>query len=181
MHPGISPDAYPANDKGGDHLVKRFINFFKNVVIIGFCIILVVTLVAVFMRYVLVSPLKWAEEFSRYIFVWTVMISVGLGLLDGEHIALNLFTAKLNLKWQTILYIFDMLLISIFDIVLIYFGTTLAVQNMSVKSPAMHIPIGIAYAGIPVGSVIIMVFVVICICRKLKLYREAKKLEGEEK
>ena len=162
-------------------MAKHFINFFKNVVIIGFCIILMVTLVAVFMRYVMVSPLKWAEEFSRYVFVWTVMISVGLGLLDGEHIALNLFTSKLKLKYQTILYVFDMILISVFDIVLIYFGTILAVQNMSVKSPAMQIPIGIAYAGIPVGSVIILVFVVICICRKLKEYRAAKNLDGEVK
>lgn len=155
--------------------MNRFAAFFRHVVIAGFCVILAVTLVAVFMRYVVVAPLKWAEEFSRYIFVWTVMISIGLGLLDGEHIALNMITPKLNPLWQLIFYIIDMLLIAAFEIVLIYHGCILSIANMSVKSPAMKIPIGIAYAGIPIGSLIIMVFVGMCICRKVKEYRSLQR------
>lgn len=66
----------------------------------AFCAIVVVTLVQVFMRYVLSSPLTWAEELSRYIFVWAIMVSIGIGVVDEAHIRLNMVTTRFGKKAQ---------------------------------------------------------------------------------
>ena len=79
---------------------ERIGKIFKHFVVAAFCAIVVVTLVQVFMRYVLSSPLTWAEELSRYIFVWAIMVSIGIGVVDEAHIRLNMVTTRFGKKAQ---------------------------------------------------------------------------------
>jgi len=161
-------------------LANRIEKIFKHFVVLAFSLIVIVTLVQVFMRYVLSSPLKWAEELSRYIFVWAIMVSIAIGSIDEAHIRLNMVTTRFGKTAQLVFYLIGQAVIAAFNIVLIIYGSGLAAQNLSVMSPAMKIPIGIAYAGIPAGSIVVLFFLAMDICRKVKDYLEDKAARGEE-
>lgn len=150
---------------------------FNHFVVLAFSAIVVVTLAQVFMRYVMESPLKWAEELSRYIFVWAIMVSIGIGVVVEDHIRLNMVTTKFGKKGQLFFYLIGQLIMAAFNVVLIIYGGNLAVQNMSVRSPAMQIPIGIAYAGIPIGAIIVLFFLVMSTCQKIKEYKADELVE----
>ena len=151
--------------------MKKPTNLFRHFVVIAFSLIVAVTLLQVFMRYVLVAPLKWAEEFSRYVFVWGIMVSIAICCLEEGHMRLNMVTTKFGKKAQFIFYMVDQAIIFAFNIVLIIWGSQLAVQNMMVKSPAMKIPIGIAYGGIPAGAIVVVIFLILDSIRVIKAYK----------
>ena len=160
-------------------MVNKLCNFFKHFVVLAFSAIVLVTLVQVFMRYFLNSPLKWAEEASRYVFIWAVMVSIGIGTVEEAHIALNMITNKLNRKAQLVIYLIGEVIILGLVAALLIYGTQLAVQNMKVLSPAMKIPLGIAYAGIPVGAVVILFFQLVQIGAEFKKFKaETDSHEG---
>lgn len=161
-------------------MANRIGKIFKHFVVLAFCMIVIVTLIQVFMRYVLSSPLKWAEELSRYIFVWAIMVSVAIGSVDEAHIRLNMVTTKFGKTGQLFFYLVGQVIIAAFNVVLIVYGTRLALQNLSVMSPAMKIPIGIAYAGIPVGAVVVLFFLALDTCQRLSAYHAEQNEFGEE-
>lgn len=155
-------------------MANRVGKIFKNFVVLAFGAIVLVTLVQVFMRYVMSSPLKWAEELSRYIFVWAIMVSVAIGGVEEAHIRLNMVTTKFGKTAQLVFYLLGQVIMAAFNMVLLVYGLRLAVQNLAVMSPAMKIPIGIAYAGIPVGAVVVLFFLVVDTCQKIKTYHIGK-------
>lgn len=154
-------------------MFNKVSKLFKHFVVLAFCAIVVVTLVQVFMRYVMSAPLKWAEELSRYIFVWAIMVSIGIGIVDEGHIRLNMVTTHFSKKMQLVFFIVGQLIVGAFDMVLITYGGRLAIQNLAVKSPAMQIPIGIAYGGIPVGAIIVLFFLVMSIVQEIQKYKKS--------
>lgn len=155
-------------------MANRVGKIFKHFVVLAFGAIVLVTLVQVFMRYVMSSPLKWAEELSRYIFVWAIMVSVAIGGVEEAHIRLNMVTTKFGKTAQLVFYLLGQVIMAVFNMVLLVYGLRLAVQNLAVMSPAMKIPIGIAYAGIPVGAVVVLFFLVVDACQKIKTYHTGK-------
>lgn len=152
-------------------MINKLCSLFKHFVVLAFSAIVLVTLIQVFMRYFMNNPLKWVEEASRYVFVWAVMVSIGIGTVEDAHIALNMITGKLGKKAQLGLYLIGEVIILGLVVVLLVYGTRLAIQNMSVLSPAMKIPLGIAYAGIPVGALVILFFHLVQIGAEFKKFR----------
>lgn len=45
----------------------------------------------VFGRFVLNTSYAWAEEMSRVLFIWLVLLGAGLGSLEREHVAVTFF------------------------------------------------------------------------------------------
>lgn len=48
----------------------------------------------VFGRYVLNYSYTWAEELSRVLFIWLVLLGAGVGSLGNEHVAVTFFRDK---------------------------------------------------------------------------------------
>ena len=145
---------------------ERIGKIFKHFVVAAFCAIVVVTLVQVFMT--------GAEELSRYTFVWANMVSIGIGVVDEAHIRLNMVTTRFGKKAQFGFYLLGQVIMVAFNVILIVYGARLSLQNLSVMSPAMKIPIGIAYAGIPVGALVVLFFLGVDTWKKTQAYRGDK-------
>lgn len=56
----------------------------------------VITLCAVFMRYVMNAPLLWSDEITGWCLVALVMLGVAEAYRRGDHIAIDLITGKLK-------------------------------------------------------------------------------------
>ncbi len=147
-------------------------DFFKHITVLGFSAIVIVTIVQVIARWVFNSPLVWGEELSRYIFVWVVMFAVGVGVTQDAHISLTLFTDKLSKKRQFYVFLLDQIVVNAFALVLMVYGFKLTLQNLTILSSALKIPMAIPYAGIPIGVIVIFFFNGAKIQQEYRAYRE---------
>ena len=108
----------------------------------------------VFWRYVLNNSIIWAEEAARYLLVWITMLGASVALRRGHHVAVTMVRQALprplarasNLLAQAVL----LLLLG----VVVWQGVYLAVANLDQLSPALRIPIGYVYLGIPLGGLL---------------------------
>lgn len=130
----------------------------ENFICVSLLSIAFVTILAhIIGRYVFRYPLFFAEEISRYCFIWTIMLGASLGLKRKAHTRVEYFINLLPRKGQKYLEISVNLCIIGFLGVLIYFGFFLVSKTMNVPTAAMEWPWGFVYLAAPVGA-IVMIF-----------------------
>lgn len=57
----------------------------------------------VLLRYALNSSIGWADELSRFTFVWSIFLAIPLGIRSGVHIGMELLTSRLPAATQNVL------------------------------------------------------------------------------
>ncbi len=129
--------------------------------IMVFLIALMTTLifVQVVSRYVFNNSLAWTEELSRYIFLWVTWLGASYGVKINGHIRLTVLTAKMNKTMQKIVGIIVYIAWFLFMVFLVTKGFELVMKtfNSGTKSIAIHMPMWIPYASVPVGCALMLV------------------------
>lgn len=134
--------------------------FCKSVIFTLFFLMVVTTFLQIIFRYVFSAPLTWSEELSRYCLVWLTFIGAAVGLRAKIHVAVEAVTRLLPAGLKLLIIRFNYLIITVFAAVLVKHGFELSLFNLNQLSPAMHIPIGLVYAAVPVGGLLIFIFAV---------------------
>jgi len=117
--------------------------------------------IQVIFRYVVNNPLNWSEELSRYVFIWACMIGASMGIKRKAHYGLDAISRLLSKKKQKTLEIFLYTLISIFLMVLIYFGINLNKEIYLQTAPGLEISMSIPYSAIPVGALLMLLHILL--------------------
>ena len=96
--------------------IQRTVNEIEQVVFSLSAFILVgITVLSVFMRYVLSAPLAWAEEVQMILIVWMTFFGGSIAFSMKGHIAIDIITNNFNEKVQaaidTLIWILVMLAI----------------------------------------------------------------------
>jgi TRAP-type C4-dicarboxylate transport system permease small subunit len=129
----------------------------KYIVSIIYALLVLVGSAQVVCRYALGFSLPWSEEFIRYAFFWSVMLTAGLVAGDGAHLKVDYVSDVLSPRARRALEAFNDALMLIFAAALIWFGGDLvwrAVEGGS-RSPAMGISMGWIYLAFPVGGALL--------------------------
>ena len=113
---------------------------------------IVIVLAQVVSRYVLSSSIPWSEELARYLMVALVYLTAGVVLKRNGHISVTYFRDKMPPGLRKWVVCGTYLLVSAFSALISWEGFRLITLLMSQTSPAMGIPMGIAYASVPLGS-----------------------------
>ena len=105
------------------------------------------------MRYVFKSSLTWSEELARYIFLWQIWVGAAYAAKESQHLRIEVFKKHLSDRGKDIL---DIIVIMIWAAFSIFLATksgqlTGILFSRGQLSPAMRIPMGYAYASVPVG------------------------------
>lgn len=109
--------------------------------------------IQVIMRYVFSSSLSWSEELARYIFLWQIWVGASFAVKCSKHIRVEVFKNLFSAKYQRIIDYTAIILWICFSFFLTYKGAELT-KILLIRgqlSPAMRIPMGYAYASVPVG------------------------------
>ena len=126
--------------------------------------------VNVFMRYLFLSPIFWAEELARYLMVW--LIFLGSGELAGTegHISVNAITQLLNPKARKILNTLVSLICLIFCSCLAYYSWrhVLRVQSSEQVTAALGFPMWWVYFSIPFSSALMAVRYCVQVVNEMK-------------
>lgn len=120
-------------------------------------VICVTVFLGVIYRYVLVSPLGWAEEIARYCLVWNTFFGSYLALRRGKHIGLQMGLAWLPPRVRRAMAGIGTITMGIFFAVLIRYGTPFAFRFLESESPYLEIPLGLVYLILPVAGALLLI------------------------
>ena len=161
-----------------DSGVIKAIRTVTNVVVVAlFAIVVVVVSAQVFSRYVVHVSIRWADELSRFAFVWLIYIGGAVTIRDGRNVCFDLFLeAQKGKKWKIMFTVVTAISL-LFLILMTYFGVLVCKVEMSETSPIMHWPMHIVTLAIPLGGVLMMLEEV-CYWLEHKNDRDAEDLQG---
>lgn len=137
---------------------------------IGVCLMCMASFVFlnVIMRYFFNSGLTWAEEASRYLFIWLIFLGAVVAQQENVHLGMDTLVTRLSAKNKRYLFIFNNLLI-VATMALVVDGTyKLTLLTMDQVSASMRLPLAFVYAS---GLVCSLAMVIICLHNAYLLIR----------
>jgi len=159
----------------GNKIFDIFFGIYKFILISLTIIMFVIVGSNVFSRFVLNNSLGWADELSRFIFIWISFLGAVMAYGTDDHVGLNFVIAKIpSAKAQNIVNIIsDILIMSVLAIIT-YYGYIVATSATNV-SPALYIPMTLVYSIVPVSGFIMMIINLFKIKKHIKLFIEGRK------
>ncbi len=121
---------------------------------------LAIVFLQVISRYVFSFTPSFAEELSRYLFVWIVFLSLPLVAKNGGHMAIETLTSRIKgakLKFCRVLA--DIFTIA-FLLVMVWNSIKMVQIAHFQTSPALVVPMSYVYSVIPFGCAIMCIYVV---------------------
>lgn len=126
--------------------------------VLAFSTMCMMGILQVFFRYVVGSSLYFSEELARYTFIWATFMASAVCLRRGMHAAIEIFVNWMPVRGRKAMLMFAGLCnIAFFALVFIK-GTELTVEVRDQLSTAMEISMSYAYAAIPAGGLLLLLF-----------------------
>lgn len=122
------------------------------ILLVGMAVIIIIN---VFMRYVLNSGIRWAEEVSKLFMAWFTFIAMAIGVKQGLHISLHLLPRNLPVWLDTALNLLKDIVTLTISIVFFVYGIKLIQFTKTSIMPATEWPSFILYLILPVTAVLI--------------------------
>ena len=120
--------------------------------------IVVITLAAVWWRYVMNAPLAWPEQVSRIMFVWVTFVGAALLYRERLHVAVDMLILLLPQGGQRIAGWAIELVILIFNLILLIYGLKLSIDTLDQTYGALDITPATFYFAAPVAAGMMILF-----------------------
>jgi len=111
-----------------------------------------IVIIGTFYRYVLNSPLLWAETAARYLMIWLALVAASISLKRREHIGVEFFVKKLKPGFRKIVKLITNLFILYFLYILLKEGWILALKSKSQTSFALNMSMFWPLLSVPVSA-----------------------------
>ncbi len=152
-------------------------------IIIGAAFIVTIVSTEVVMRYMFKHSLIFTEELSRYLMVWIVFLGSALAIRDKAHIRINVLVKRLNPKLRKATHLIAYGLILIFLAVVTIEGIRILPSQLRQMCITIDVSLFYFYLAIPVGAVLMIVYLLPAIKATLAENPEAEgpREEGRSK
>ena len=137
--------------------MKRYDDILENFVCVIYVILIGVSVLQVFSRYILNHSFPWTEEIGRYSFVYLTFIGAALCIRNEMNINLDLLTKRLPKSVGAFLEMAVEVSIILFLFLLIYQGSLICQKTAKQVSAALRLPMVIFYLSIPLGAVFMLI------------------------
>ena len=101
----------------------------------------------VLMRYFMNSSVTWAEEVSRFVFIWMIFLGAIIAFKDNEHLGVDTIVSRLSLRGRRRLFIVNSLIICATMALTFHGSIGLTILNADQSSPAIGLPYAYIYAS----------------------------------
>jgi len=137
-----------------DKISDIFGKYVAMVIGIALLLVTLILTINVIGRYGFGQSLTFGEEMATYTIIWITFVGSGICVKRGIHVSVDAFINFLPVKGKKIFIVFANLVGLAFSIGLFITGIILCgqVAASGQLSPAMRIPVVIAYLAIPVGT-----------------------------
>ena len=146
---------------------------------ISLVLIISVSVVGVFMRFVLGEPLQWTEEMTLALFVWFTFLGASVVEKENGHVGIEYFVEKLNPSLKKVSMLFREIVLTFISLfVFLYLGGQLTAQAASRLTPVLRV----SYIYIDIAVVLCGIFSAIHIISRIsKMMRQVKINEEQIK
>jgi TRAP-type C4-dicarboxylate transport system permease small subunit len=123
------------------------------------CIALIIFMTAevllhVFFRYALEAPLQWGEELARLAMVWAGLLGISIALREGEHLGIEALVSQLSGKALLLCNLVSHILIGLFLLVVLIWGTSITLESRVSFLPALQISWAWSILAVPVSAAV---------------------------
>lgn len=141
-----------------------------NICSIILAVMMLLTCVNVFARYVLLSSMPFVEELNSLGLVIISLAGAAVAAKRGAHLGLTVLTDLMPEKAQKALTILGYILGALFGLVLLYYGTTMAMleQKLKMTTAGMQWPEWLFGVMIPISGVILLIRYIELIVKEFK-------------
>lgn len=120
--------------------------------------IVLITIIAVWYRYVIDDPLSWTEQVSRILFVWSVFAGAAILYRRSLHIAIDMFLLMLPERFQRVIWHVNNLLMLFIGVMIVAYGGQITLGTLDQTFGALEISPATFYAAAPFSGVLILFF-----------------------
>lgn len=131
--------------------IRKITNF---IVVFLFAVVVAVVFAQVVARYAVGSSIRWADELSRYAFVWLVYLGGTITIREGRNVCFDLILESAHGKKFKALFTVVNIASAAFLVFMIYLGLFVSQSMMTESSPIMKWPMEIVTAAIPIGGLL---------------------------
>lgn len=109
-------------------------------------------------RYAIHYSLPWSEELSRFMLVWISMLGAAVAARRRMHVGFAALVSRLPGALRTGVQALALVAAQVTFAVMAWYGFKLASFNMMQTSAALELPMGIPYYAVPVGALLLVLF-----------------------
>ncbi|WHH61570.1 TRAP transporter small permease [Petroclostridium sp. X23] len=134
-------------------------NIEEYLLIFLFPIMTVIVFIATATRYLKLGAIPWSEELARYIMIWMAYIGAGLAVKKNAHLGVEAFVSLMPASVVKYLSKLRIAILILFNGMVIYFSFKIMIHQMNIgqTSPALQIPIWVAYLAMPTGALLMCI------------------------
>jgi C4-dicarboxylate transporter, DctQ subunit len=140
-------------------ILKKLDNFEENLIAILLPLMCIIVFMSTFFRYTKLLVIPWGEELARYMMIWIIFLGIGTATKRNAHFAVGAFVGILPKALQKYIAVVKTLVVIAFSVVIVSLSLKIMMAQMSMEqtSPALQMPMWIAYAAMPVGCVLMII------------------------
>jgi TRAP-type C4-dicarboxylate transport system permease small subunit len=124
---------------------------------IGLIVIVIINLIAIWMRYVQNDSISWSEELIRYVAIWMTFLGAAAASWFEEHMDMNMFADFGGPRFQAWHRALLNALIAIFAAVVLWQGTIYCIKSGMQTAPTTGLPMIYVYSSIALGGLLILI------------------------
>ena len=140
------------------------------IILVSFSIAMTIIVFAqVIMRYVFNSAFSWAEEISRYLFIWIIYLGISYSCRTRRHVRVMFFINRLSDTIKRFVIILGDFLFLFYCIVIIIYGIRLNIIAYQLKqyTAAIHLSYVFVYSSIVFASLLSSIRIIQNIVHKI--------------
>jgi TRAP-type C4-dicarboxylate transport system permease small subunit len=131
---------------------RFFLKNFEEIASGSFLVLMsVATFGNVVLRYVFNSPIQWAEEFSRYAYIWVVFLGAAACSKRKMHIVIDAVTSLLPIRAQALCAVLVEVIVLVLMGAITYYGYVLCTMATQATS-TLKIPQYTVYLVVPISA-----------------------------
>lgn len=135
-----------------ERLEHGFVRLNQALIVLLMASMAILVFANVVMRYVFNQSIFWVEEFTQIQMIWVAYLGAGLALREGRHVAVDMLQDLLPAPLRRAIRWFIAIAMALFLATLVVLGLQIAEFTWSQETPAMGLPAGLPYLGIPLGA-----------------------------
>ncbi len=129
------------------------------------CVMTILMFSQVLGRYVFKNGLFWAEELSRFSMVFMVYLGAALASKYHDHISVTLLDEMLARSSNKLVFKIYRTVVALITLAFLCIVTAIGMEVLPIvstqTSPNMGIPMSIAYACIPIGAILMTLYIIL--------------------
>ncbi len=152
--------------------VRFAVRYFEEIVAGLFMTLMsLATFTNVVARYAFNSPIQWAEEFSRYAFIWMVFMGAAACSKRGSHIIIDAVVTSVSRRVRALCAVLTDVVVLVLMAAVTYYGWVLCSMATQATS-TLKIPQYVVYLVVPIAGALI------CVHTVRSLWRDFRAMAG---